>query len=113
MEGPTKNFSTRLERFMSIEFLELVVGPYLRTSVFPPNGARKLIWDMGPTSLPDVKILTGDRGVKPFMISKLFSTKLEVRLVNITALTLWEAVCVCQVCFLLVCPGCGLYWARQ
>lgn len=72
---------------MSIEFLELVVGVYLGTSVFPPNGARKLIWGTGPTSLPDVKLLTRDRGVKLFMISKPFSIKLEVRLVNIVVLT--------------------------
>ena len=62
--------------------------------MFPPNRARKLIWGMGPTSLPDVKILMGERGVRPFMISKLFSIKLEVRLVNMVALTLWEVVCV-------------------
>ena len=81
--------------------------------MFAPNGARKLIWGMGPTSLPNVKILTGERGVRPFMISKLFSIKLEVRLVNMVVLMLWEVVCVRRVCFLLVRPGCGLYWAQQ
>jgi len=56
--------------------------------VSPPKGARKLICGMGPTSLPEMKILTGDRGVMFFIISKLSLMKFKTRLVSIGTLTL-------------------------
>jgi len=83
-----RNFSTRLKCRMLMESRKMEADAYLRTSVSPPKGARKLICGMGPTSLPEVKILTEDRGIISFIISKLSLMKFKIRLVNIGTLTL-------------------------